>query len=109
MIAPTGVCRRTAAASVRAIDDVVVNQRGAMQEFDHGCELDGAAAVRIPAGSVTMAQEQQSRPEALPSPAQQVAGDFGNRLIGCRTLARKFLFDKDQVFPHQLKNLLDRQ
>jgi hypothetical protein len=33
MISPAGICRRTAAARVRPVDDVIVNQRGAMNQL----------------------------------------------------------------------------
>jgi len=70
MIAPTGVGRRTAAARVGAIDDIVVNQRGTVEQFDDSRELDGTATVGVPASRIAMAKKQQSRPQPLPSPAQ---------------------------------------
>jgi hypothetical protein len=36
VIAPAGISGRAAAASVGAVDDVVVNESGAVKEFDYG-------------------------------------------------------------------------
>ena len=49
MIAPAGIGRRTAAAGVGAVDDVVVNQRGAVKQFDDRGETNGAGAAFCPA------------------------------------------------------------
>ena len=45
MIAPTGIGRGAAAARVGAVDDIVVNQRGAVEQFHDGGEPDGATSV----------------------------------------------------------------
>ncbi len=45
MIAPTGIGRGASAARVSTIDDVVVDQRGAVDQFDNGGKPDGAASV----------------------------------------------------------------
>jgi len=55
-----------------------------------------------------VSEQEQRRPEALPSPAEKIAGDFGDGLIGGGTLARKFLFDPNQVFAHQFKDFFYR-
>ena len=44
VIAPAGIRGGPAAAGVGAVDDVVVDQRGAVQQFDDGGEANGAAA-----------------------------------------------------------------
>jgi hypothetical protein len=46
MIAPAGVGGGAAAASVGAVDDVVVNKRGAVEKFDDCGETNGAGTIR---------------------------------------------------------------
>ena len=103
MIAPTTIGRGTTAARVRTIDDIVMNQGGAVEKFDDGGEPDGAAPIGLPSG-VAVTKQQESRPKALPSPAEKITGNFGDGLKGRGTLARKFLLDLNEVFPHQLEN-----
>ena len=43
-ISPLGVGRRTAAAGLGLVDDVVVNQRGRVDDLDHGAESNGTAS-----------------------------------------------------------------
>jgi len=73
-----------AAARVGAVDHVVVDQRGAVQKFDDGGEANGAA---ILAARVACGEKQESGAQALPSPAEQVRGDFrdsGKAVSLCR-------------------------
>jgi len=79
-----------------------------VEEFDDGGELDGALTVAFAARGVAVSEQEQRGPEALPSPAEKIAGDFGDGLIGGGTLARKFLFDPNQVFAHQFKDFFYR-
>jgi hypothetical protein len=104
VIAPPGIGRGTAAASVSTIDDIVVNQGGAMKKFDDGREPDGAATIGFASGSVAVTKEQEGGPKALPSPTEEIGGYFGDRLKGRGALAGKFLLDLNEVFPHQLEN-----
>ena len=76
MISPAGICGRTAAARVCAVDHIVVDQRGAVEQFDDRGEFDRAAPAYLVARCVAVAQQQEGRPEALPAPAEQVACDF---------------------------------
>jgi hypothetical protein len=46
MIAPAGIGGGAAAARVGTVNDIVVDERGAVEEFDNGGEADGAGAVR---------------------------------------------------------------
>jgi hypothetical protein len=87
VIAPTRVCGRTAAAGVGAVDDVIVDKRGAVKEFDNRGEFNGTAIIFRTAGGVAMTKKQERRAQALPSPAEQVTGDFGNGLKGGSALA----------------------
>jgi hypothetical protein len=106
MIAPPRICGGTAAACVRAVDDVIVDQCGAVQKLDHRGKSDGAAilAARIAGG-----QQKQRWAQPFSSSAQQVRGNFRNRRKSSFALSRKFLFDQDQVLPDQIKNLFGRQ
>ncbi len=70
MIAPAGVGGGTAAASVGAVDDVVVDQGGAVEKFDDSGEFDGAAAFGRRTGGVAVTEQKQCRAKALPSPAE---------------------------------------
>ena len=45
MIAPARIGGRAAAAGVGAVDHIIVNQSGAVKQFDHGGELDGTAGI----------------------------------------------------------------
>ncbi len=109
MIAPTGIGGGAAAAGVRGVDDIVVNQGGAVEEFDDSGKFNSALAVAFASGSIAMGKEKQCGAKALPSSTKQIACDFGDRLIGGGALAREFLLDLDEVFAHQFKNLSDGQ
>ena len=56
-----------------------------------------------------MTEQEQRGPQALPASAQQITGNFGNRLEGRSALARKFLLDLEEVFANQLKYFLGSQ
>ena len=107
VIAPAGIGGGATAACVGAVDDIVMNEGGAMKEFDDGGELDGAAGIAFASGSVAVGKQEQRGAEALPSPAEEIAGDFGDGLVSGGALARKLLLDLHEVFAHQFKNLFD--
>ena len=109
VVAPTGVGGWAATSGIGTVDNVVVDERCAVEEFDDGGELDGAAGVAFASGCVAVGKKEQRGAEALPSPAEEIAGDFGDRLVGGGALAREFLLDLHEVFAHQLKNLFDGQ
>jgi hypothetical protein len=109
VIAPAGIRGGAAAAGVGTVDDIVVNERGAVEKFDDGGELDGAAGIAFASGSVAVSKQEQCGAEALPSPAEEIAGDFRDGLVGRGALAREFLLDLHEVFAHQFKNLFDGQ
>jgi len=54
MIAPAGVGGGAAAAGVGAVDDVVVDQSGTVEEFDYGGKFDGAAGVAFASGGIAV-------------------------------------------------------
>src|SRR5215469_2435821 len=108
MVAPARVRGGAPAAGIGGIDDVIVNQRGAVEEFNDGGEFDGALAATLAAVGVAVSEQEQRRTKPLPSPAEQIAGDFRDGLIGGGALAGKFLLDPDEVFADQFKNFFDR-
>jgi hypothetical protein len=71
-----------------------------VEEFDDGGEFDGAAGIAFAAGGVAVGEEEQCGAEALPPPAEEITGDFGNGLVGGGALAREFLLDLHEVFAH---------
>ena len=71
MISPARIRRRPAAPRVCAIDHIVVDQRGAVEQFDYGGQFDGAAAADLLPGCIAVTEQQQRGPQALPSPAEQ--------------------------------------
>jgi hypothetical protein len=56
-----------------------------------------------------VAQQQQCRAKALPSPAEEIAGDFGDRLEGTGALTREFLLDAEEVFADQVEDFFDSE
>lgn len=77
-----------------------------MQKFDDRRKPDRTA---ILAPSVTRGKKQQRGTQALPAPAKQIRGDFGDGRKRCFTLARELFLDEDEVFANQIKYLFDRQ
>jgi len=77
-----------------------------MQKLDHSSEADRAA---ILAACVTRGKKQESGTHALPSAAEQVLGDFGNRRKGGIALAREFFFNQQKVVADEIKNLFSRE
>jgi hypothetical protein len=106
MIAPLGIGGRAAAARVRAVDHVVVNQRGTVQEFDDGGEPNGAP---ILASRIACGKKQERWTQALPSSAQQIPSDFRDRGESRVALPRELLFDQDEVVADEIKNLFSRE
>src|SRR5690348_6566657 len=106
MVSPTRIRRGPAAARVRAVDHVVVNQSRAVQQLhDRGqanCSGTAPSAARV-------AKQQQRGPQPLPSPAQQVARNFRDRLERAGALPREFFLDQHQIVAHQVKNLFGSQ
>src|SRR6266851_2473824 len=106
MIAPSGIGGRAAAARVGAVDDVVVNQRCAMQKLDDGCKANRA---EILAARIACGKNQEGRAHALPAPAQQILGNFRDGRKGGIALARELFFDQKEVVADQIKNLFRGQ
>src|SRR5260370_341416 len=107
MIAPPRIRRRPPAPRVRAVDYVVMNQRGAVQQLDHGAQPDRALAVAQP--GVARGKQQQCRAQALAAAAQKIAVDLGNRLERSARLPRKLLLYQNKGVPDEVKNFPGRQ
>jgi hypothetical protein len=58
MITPAGIRGGAAAAGVGAIDYIVVNQGGAVEEFDYGGQFYGAPCVPTASCGVSMTKKQ---------------------------------------------------
>jgi hypothetical protein len=101
MIAPPRICRGASAAGIGAVDDVVVNQRGAVEKLDDGRESDGT--VTGTAG-VSRGEKKQCRAQAFSAAAEEVAGNFRHRLKSGRALSGQFLFDEDEIISDEIEN-----
>ncbi len=104
MIAPARIGGGPSAAGVSAVDHIVVNQGGAVQQLNDGRQSYGTIASL--AGRISVAQEQQRRAKPFSAAAEQIAGDLRNGFECSAALPRKFLLDLRQVVPNQIKNLL---
>jgi hypothetical protein len=106
VVSPAGIRRGPPAARVGAVDHVVMDQRGAMDQLNNGAQPDRAASsvTRVPSR-----KQQQGWAQSLASALQQVARDFRHRLDGRAVLERKLLLDLDQVVTNEIKNFLRRQ
>ena len=77
-----------------------------MKKFYDRGEVHRALAIHA---GVAVGQKQKGGAQALAAAAQQVAGDFADRLKSRRALPRKLLLDQDQVVTDQVENLFDGQ
>ena len=65
-----------------------------MEKLDYDSETNGAGAARA---RVTIAENQQGRPQAFAAAAQEIAGDFGDWFERSGALSRKLFFDEDEI------------
>jgi hypothetical protein len=77
-----------------------------VQELNDGGEANGAA---IFAARVVCRKEQERGAHALPSPAQQIRGDFRDSGEGCVALPRELFLDQDEIVADEIKNLFSRE
>ena len=77
LVAPHHAGRRLAAAHVALVDDIVMQQRRRVHEFDRGRELDVMVALVAEHGG---GRERQHRPQALATGRNQMVGDFRDHL-----------------------------
>src|SRR5437899_8657774 len=106
MIAPFGIRGGAAPAGVGAVNDIVVDQRCAVQKLDDRGETDSAA---IFAARVAGGKKQERGTHALPTSAQQICSNFGNRRKGGSGLPRKLFFNQEEVVANEIKNLFSRE
>ena len=106
VVSPTRICRGPPAPRVGAVNHVIVNQRGAVDQFDDGAQPDRALS---PVSRVSRRKQQQGRAQSLASAPQQVTRDFRHRLDRRIVLERKLLLDLDQVVANEIENFLRRQ
>jgi hypothetical protein len=106
MIAPPGIGRRTAAARIRSVDDVIMNQRGAMNQLDDSAKANRAVP---PIARIPCRKQQQGGTQPLAPSAQQVARNFRDRLDRRVILERKLLLDLGQVVANEIEDFLRRQ
>jgi hypothetical protein len=102
VIAPAGVGGGATAARVCAVDDIVVDERGAVNHFDDRAQGNGSAAL-VAAGSG--GEQKQSGTKALAAAFAKIAADFSNGLDGLPGLRGDFAFDQGKVLANQIKNL----
>ena len=103
MISPARIRARAAAARVRAVNHIVVDQRGAVNHLHDGAQADRALAA---ISRRARREQQQRRPQPLAAAFAQVAGNFGDRLDGAAALRRDFALDERQIVAHQIENTL---
>ncbi len=77
LVTPQHARGELAAAHVALVDDVVVQQRSRVHEFDGSGEQDMVLA--LVAGHLRRAKRQH-RPQSLAAGIDQVAGDLGNKI-----------------------------
>ncbi len=106
MVSPARVGRRPAAARIGAVDHVVMDEGGAVDQLDDGAQAHGGGALVT---RISGRQQEQGGAQALASSAEQVTGDFGHRLVRQAGLLRDLPFDAREVVAHQIKNLFNRQ
>jgi hypothetical protein len=76
------MCRRRATANLGLVDDIVVIQRGEMNELESGRRQIGGRAI----GSPRMGTEQhEGRAESLAAGLDQMGGGFGDQGMRRRT------------------------
>jgi len=66
--APTRICGGPAAAAFSTVYDVVVDERGAVQEFDYGGEANGSGTIFTGVG---VGEQEQRGAQRLPPPPRR--------------------------------------
>jgi len=101
MIAPAGIGGGAAAAGVGAVDDVVVDQRGAVEELNYGGQANRTGAVFA---GVAVAEEKQSGTQAFAAAAEEIAGDFGDGLESNGALPRELFLNENEIVADEIKD-----
>jgi len=76
-----------------------------VQELDNSGQADSAA---ILAASVACGKKQKGGTHALPSPAQQIRGDFRDGWKSGIALPRELFLNQDEIVADEIKNLFSR-
>ena len=106
LVAPEHARGEPAAPHVALVDDVVVQQRRGVHEFDRGGELDMAVAGI--AGEPRQRQRQH-RPQPLAAGSDQVVGDLGDHRHFGAGARQDGGVDALHVGGHQLDQRIDRR
>ena len=102
VIAPAHIGGRTAAARLRGIDDVVMDQGGGVDEFHDGAQLDGGGpAVAGQLGG----EQQQGGAQTFAAGRLQVLADGGDGVHRRHRFHGDLLFHLLQVVLDQVENL----
>ncbi len=101
VISPPRVRAGPAAARIRAVNHIVMDQRGAVNHLHHGAQPDRAFAA-IPCRA--RCEQQKRGPQPLAAAFAQVAGNFGDRLDGAAALRRDLLLDERKIVADQIEN-----
>ncbi len=103
MISPARIGRRPAPARVGAVDHVVMNQRGAVDQLDDGAQAHRARPL---VSRVSRSKQQQRRTQALPAAAEQVARRFRpTGSLAVPVCCASSCSTHDQVVANQIENL----
>jgi hypothetical protein len=106
VIAPAGIDGRSAPASIRFVNHVVVNECGGVDEFDNGSQANR----RLPFETTQFRGKQhQGGTEPFAAASAQVLTDLGDGLNAGDTLLAKFLFDLLEVSTHQVEDFFGGQ
>ena len=102
VVAPLHVGGRAAAAGLRDVDHIVVNQCRRMDHFHYRAELNcrGPGLARE-----ACAEQEQGRAETLAAALLQVAANGRHSLDGSQRFDVDCLLNKLQVFAHEIENL----
>src|SRR5262245_15018269 len=95
--------RRPAPACVGPIDDIIVNKRRVMYEFDYSRKPDACWGNN---SQHLGCEQQQGRPDTLSAAREQILADLGNRRNVGAGIALQLLFDQGKFRSDQLINLL---
>src|SRR5689334_18306542 len=102
MISPARVRGRTPAPRVGAIDDIIMDQGGAVQQLDDSSQANRNV---FATPGVACGQQQQSGTQPFAASRKQVGSDFGDRLKGIAGLASQLALNQDQIVPYEVENL----
>ena len=104
-VAPLGVGGRAAAADLGLVNDVVMHQRGGMDDLHHRTQLDGAAP-RV--AKQLSGEQQQRRTNALAAAGAQILANIGDGAHRRHRVSPELALNGGQIFAQQLEDLFAR-